>query len=158
MLVWGIHKYYYFRSLSLSDEIATSSPAANTDYPVFIDISGLPRLPIVAGGKVQGTWSIAANAANHVRTSSIPGKQGNTIIYGHNTDTIFGKLVSVPVGSEITVTTSDGIHHTYTISETHEVDTWQTELLQPSKSEILTLYTCSGWFDSKRFVVRAIPR
>jgi sortase (surface protein transpeptidase) len=32
----------------------------------------------------------------------------------------------------------------------------QTEYLAPSKEDILTLYTCTGWADSKRLVVRAV--
>lgn len=157
LLSWSIHRYYYVRSLSLPDNLVTSGNTTKTISPIFIDIQGMPRLPIVEGGKINGVWTISHKAANHVQTSAVPGSAGNSIIYGHNTDAIFGKLITIPIGTVITITTSDGNHHRYKISETYEVDPWQTELLQNAVTEVLTIYTCSGWFDSKRYVVRAVP-
>ncbi len=33
----------------------------------------------------------------------------------------------------------------------------QTDVLAPSNSEVLTIYTCTGWLDQNRFIVKAVP-
>jgi LPXTG-site transpeptidase (sortase) family protein len=111
----------------------------------------------VESRKVRGNWSISPTDANHVAYSANPGTPGNIIVFGHNTRNVFGKLRSVRPGTRILVTTGDGILYQYTVVSTDSVPTDKTDLLKPRAVETLTLYTCTGWMDSERFVVRAVP-
>jgi LPXTG-site transpeptidase (sortase) family protein len=159
LLTWKTHAFFYNRSLSLSDAL-TSQQTVTEDFasrPLYIDIPSIPKLPVVEAGKIQGTWAISPKSANHVRQSAIPGEKGNIIIYGHNTDAVFGKLAFIKNGDVISITSANGALHRYKVVTTTEVNVSDVQLLQPTGTEALTLYTCSGWFDSKRFVVRATP-
>jgi LPXTG-site transpeptidase (sortase) family protein len=144
----------------LSDLIRLEQP--NDTYmafrPEFIEIPNILKLPIVEARKNEGVWGISPLSANHVSQSGVPGNNGNIIIYGHNTAAVFGKLQSVKRGDEISLRTANGIMHKYMVVNTQDVDVFQIDLLQPTLTETLTIYTCSGWFDSRRFVVRAVPR
>lgn len=157
--LWGLHRFLYNRSLSLSDALIASYKAARTQvaYPVHITVGTKINIPIVEETVVDGSLQVSPTRANHLLASALPGENGNVIIYGHNLNTIFGYLVDAQVGDPVTVITDDGVLHTYKISEINIVDPSQTSLLAPTTSEVLTLYTCTGLLDSLRFVARAIP-
>lgn len=103
----------------------------------------------------NGVWEIYVNGASHLTTSAKPGDKGNIIIYAHNTNDRFGKITQLKNGDIISLVSLDGKKHTYKVIKTVTVNPDQIELLLPTKSETLTLYTCTGFFDSKRFVVVA---
>jgi LPXTG-site transpeptidase (sortase) family protein len=159
MALWGVHRFFYNRSLSLSDAILASYAQTHSEvaYPIHITIGEAIRLPVVESGKVNGVWAVSQTSANHVQASALPGEAGNIIIYGHNLNTIFGYLVDQRVGTVVDIRTNDGKLHKYKISDIHIVDPSQTDLLAPTTTEILTLYTCTGFLDSQRFVARATP-
>lgn len=159
LTLWGIHRYFYTRSMSLSDVILASfarqAPAGA--LPVHIAIGTHISLPVVEAGKVDGAWAISQTSANFVHGSATPGTVGNIIIYAHNSDALFGKLDKAKIGDTITIRTTDGELHRYIVASVSWVTPGHTELLAPSKVETLTLYTCAGILDSLRIVVRAVP-
>lgn len=157
--LWGLHRFLYNRSLSLSDALVASYKAQRSQvaYPVHISIGDKINIPIVEETVVDGVLQVSPDKANHLLASAFPGENGNDIIYGHNLNTIFGYLVDARVGDPVAVITSDGVLHRYKISQIHIVDPSQTTLLAPTTSEVLTLYTCTGLLDSLRLVARAEP-
>jgi LPXTG-site transpeptidase (sortase) family protein len=158
--LWGLHRYFYTRSISLSDTILAaykSQRSATASYPIHLEIDEITNVPIVEAGRQNGIWTVSNTSANHVIQSAIPGENGNIIIYGHNLNIIFGFLMNIKIGAIINVRLTDGSLHRYTVTETHVVTPTQTELLAPTTHEVLTLYTCTGLLDSLRFVVRAVP-
>lgn len=158
--LWGVHRYFYARSMSLSDAVLAAYKAqrpASTAYPIHMTIAGITSVPIVEAGKQNGVWTVSGTSANHVIQSAVPGESGNIVIYGHNLNTIFGYLMNVKVGDVVDLRTTEGSLHRYKVTETRYVDPSQTQLLAPTKTEALTLYTCTGLLDSLRFVVRAVP-
>ena len=159
MGIWGMHRYFYNRSLSLSDALLAtySQKRGQVALPIHITAGEKIKIPVVEGGKINGVWTVSATAANHVLNSAIPGESGNIIIYGHNTLKIFGNIQSLTQGDIIQVRTTDGVLHKYKVTITRTVSPSKTDLLAPTKTEVLTLYTCTGLLDSLRFVVRAIP-
>ena len=159
LTLWGIHRYFYTRSMSLSDAILASFARQTSAgaLPVHITIGTRISLPVVEAGKVDGTWAISQTSANYVHESATPGTAGNIIIYAHNSDNLFGKLDKVTIGDTITVRTTDGNLHRYIVASVSWVTPGHTELLAPTTVETLTLYTCAGILDSLRIVVRAIP-
>lgn len=159
MGTWVAHRFFYARSLAFPDSVLSQyrSQESARRLPVFIDIDSIGRLPVDEGRKINGIWTIADDAANHVAKSALPGDQGNIIIYGHNTKRVFGKLLEKKPGDYITITTADGKAHQYRIFQALSVPPSRTDLLAPTTSETLTVYTCTGFLDSMRFVVRALP-
>jgi len=157
--LWGVHRFFYNRSISLSDALIASYKATHTETatPVRITIGNRMNLRVVEAGKIEGTWSVSPTAANHVHNSALPGEAGNIIIYGHNLNSVFGYLVDVRVGDYVSIVTNNANLYTYRITETRVVDPSQTFLLAPTTHEVVTLYTCTGLFDSLRFVARAEP-
>lgn len=157
--LWGAHRFFYNRSITLSDALVSqyNQKILPEAMPIAISIDEIPPVPVVEAGKINNTWTISPTAANYVLQSALPGTIGNIIIYGHNTAKIFGKLNAVKVGTPISITSSNGIQHRYRVIQKQIVSIHQTELLAPTRSEVLTLYTCAGWLDSQRLVIRAIP-
>ncbi len=159
LCIWGLHKVLYFRSLKLSESLvnAYAAPLSSVIRPNRIVIGSLINLPIVEAGYVNGTWLISPNRANHVAQSASPGSNGNIIIYAHNKVDMFAPLITLKGGETVLLMTTDGKTHQYKVASVTEVSPDDTRLLQPTLTETLTLYTCSGFLDSKRFVVRALP-
>lgn len=159
ILIWGSHMYFRNQTLRLSEHVISQFERTQNKraLPVNISFGNTYDLFIVQAGIVDGAWSISQNHANHVRQSHAPGEEGNIIIYGHNTNRVFGSLLSVRAGEIVRISTTDGKLHTYRISQTVTVPTDQTQWLTPTAHEVLTLYTCTGFLDRLRFVVRAVP-
>jgi len=160
LTLWGVHRYFYTRSISLSDAILAAYKArrtATTSYPIHIEIDNITNVPVVESGKEKGVWTISQTSANHFIQSAVPGENGNIIIYGHNLNSIFGYLMNIQTGAIVNIRQSDGSLHTYSVTDTQYVVPNQTALLAPTTHEVLTLYTCTGLLDSLRFVVRAVP-
>lgn len=106
----------------------------------------------------DGTWTISADTASFLTTASRPSQSGNIIIYGHNKPTIFGPLHAINQGDELMIKTTDNSEYTYVVTEVSTVTPSQVEKLQPTDYEVLTLYTCTGWLDSKRLIIQAQPK
>lgn len=157
-----IHWYFKFQALSLNKELL----AKYASYEIASQINPIPkkiylpwRLNVTVSEQIftEGNWTISENEASHLATSANPGEAGNIIIYGHNKRTILGNIRALKGKEIITVTTEDGGEHKYQVTKIIEVNPNQTKFLEPTEDETLTLYTCSGFMDSKRFIVQAKP-
>lgn len=159
LTIWGTHTALRLRSLQLSHTIlsAFSNTTSYKTRVTRIQVANRIDIPVVESGYVNGAWIISPNRANHVFQSATPGTPGNIIIYAHNKFSLFGPLLWTSIGEGITLTTSNGTTRRYAVKTIAEVDPGETALLLPTTTEVLTLYTCSGFLDSKRFVVRAVP-
>lgn len=158
-----IHKKFYDRSLRLNAELAAIAQEQTmldqarraVSRPVAIQIGEIVSTTVDPGQIIDGEWSIAENAATFWTEGGYPGIGGNIVLYGHNTRTIFSRLRSTRVGQEIVITSADGSQHGYRVTEIHQVTPDRVDFLQPTQTEMLTVYTCTGFLDSQRFVVRA---
>jgi len=126
--------------------------------PTRITIPSLAIVqPIVPGIISNNIWSISDNTANHLATSAQPGQGGNIIIYGHDDNDLFGPLKLAKKGQIITLTDHNEKEHRYqieTLATTHPTDvSW----IQPTNRELLTVYTCTGFANSRRFIIQAQP-
>ncbi len=105
----------------------------------------------------NGTWQTHDTTASFLTTSMRPGEGGNIVIYGHNSKNIFKTLDHVKKDDVIEVQTENGKTYTYEVTRINTVDPSYIENIMPTNHEILTIYTCTGFLDSKRFVVQAKP-
>lgn len=152
-LVW---RYHQERILSFNIkanqnlEVASGvKPVYIKSYPLGIDVS------VKESRIVNGVWTINPNSANFLISSKGLGEEGNTLIYGHNKNEILGPLRWASVDTIIEVTGSDNTVYKYKVIKTDIVDPDNLKYVLPTESETLTLYTCTGFLDSKRFVAIA---
>jgi len=151
--------YKAYGQLPVSSELPTidQSTFNPTFVPEQITISSIIDVPIEVGDYVDEKWTDSKTEAVYYTGSATPLAGGNTIIYAHNTANLFGKLKQVEVGDVVALRLADGTIRQYQVMSVDVVDPSNIEPLQPSLTEKLTLYTCSGFLDSQRLVVVAEP-
>lgn len=113
------------------------------------------NLPIYEAQIVNGKWQVTNLGGNHWNESALLGEKGNVVIYGHNWRSLFGPIQGLRVGDEIHVTGENQQIYTYTITQTVTVNPTEVQWVLPTPEAQLTVYTCTGPFDSQRFVVVA---
>lgn len=156
LLVFASWRIYQARILSFTKayptQVSQESKVARVTIPSLkID------LPVEEGKIDDGVWSISQKGASHLIFSENPSEGGNIVVYGHNKRTIFGPILWAKKGEKITLIDKDNKEFNYQVVETKIVNPAQIEYVLPKNEEILTLYTCTGFADSKRFIVVAKP-
>lgn len=130
----------------------------DVDLPVEIIIPSIQiDLKVDPGQIKDGVWQISEKSATFLNTSAPPGSGGNTVIYGHNKQAIFGNLPYLSVGQKITIKTKSGKIYNYIAEKKYFVGPDRVDLVSPSDKEELTIYTCYGLFDGERAVIVAKP-
>ncbi len=157
---WGTHKFLYFRALSLSRsqvaQIVREQPQ-KLPLPVHIFIPWNTDADIEPLSFLGDQWQISDTKVAYLLDSARPGTLGNIILYGHNKREILGNIRALTGGEKITLTTADGRQHIYYVKTAKEVEATNVAALSPTTKETLTLFTCSGFWDSQRFIVQATP-
>ncbi|MDP3987986.1 MAG: sortase [Candidatus Levybacteria bacterium] len=114
-------------------------------------------LPVVEAKLVAGFWEVSENSASHGVGSANPGEKGNIVIFAHARQGLFYNLKDVKEGETVYLFTKDNWRK-YKISKITSVYPNQTETIAPTKEETLTIYTCTGFYDEKRLIVKALPK
>lgn len=121
----------------------------------------IPRIkldqPILEATIQNNIWQVSNDGISHLQTSANPKQEGGIILYGHNTNDRFGPIRWLENGDIIEITTTDNNIHKYSVSQILTVSPSQVDVLA-SDTEVLILYTCTGFLDSQRFVVKATPQ
>jgi LPXTG-site transpeptidase (sortase) family protein len=154
-IIWRIDKgnAYSFnvKDTSLKVDVKKGSK------PVKLSIPSVKlNLDVKEASIKDGVWQIWEDSANHLDSSANPGGGGNIVIYGHNKNRIFGPIRWLTNGQTIELTDENGKKRIYGITKIVETTPNDINYVLPKSKETLTLYTCSGLFDSKRFIVVAI--
>lgn len=137
--------------------IAVNS-SSNLGYkPVQITIQDLEiDLPIYPAGIKNNQWEATTKGVSYLVSSPLPGEEGNSILYGHNWPNRLGNLKKAKPGQEIKITFDNGETKIFTVESTQIVSPNQSQILDQTPDRRLTVYTCTGFWDSKRFVAVAI--
>ena len=102
------------------------------------------------------TWEVNLDGASFGLSSALPGNRGNTVLFSHTIDRLFGRLDRIKKGDTIHIFT-DLDWFTYKVVSTQVVKPEETDILNPHNEFELTLYTCTkDPAYSKRFVVKAV--
>lgn len=115
------------------------------------------NLDVEESGIVDGVWQISEKGASHLDISSYPGQEGNIVVYGHNKGTIFGRLRQVMIGNKVQLVDDRERIYTYQVKDVQIVSPKEVKYVQPTNQQTLTIYTCTGIFDSQRLVLVAEP-
>lgn len=160
MISFGSLSILYRRtilSFQVSPTVITQADL-RSPQPQKITLENLDiQVPIIEAKIIDGIWQTSETQATHLDTSMRPGENGNIVIYGHNKKDIFGHLNQVSKGQKITITNTEDEKFLYIVTDKSIVNPDQIEAVLPTDREELTVYTCTGWFDSKRLVIKALP-
>lgn len=114
------------------------------------------NIPVVEAKIINGYWELSQTTASHGIGSANPGEIGNTVIFAHARKGLFLPLKDIKKNSDIYILTKDRWYR-YTVSQINEVLPQNTEVIKPTEEETLTLFTCTGFMDSKRLIVIGNP-
>lgn len=160
LLTVGLYSVYLTQTpspIAFTDYTPVKTVAAEGIAPNRITISDLGiDLPVNQATIINNVWPTSSTSAEYLTSSPIPGNTGNSIIYAHDWVSLFGPLRSAKVGQKVVVTYPDKTKKTFVIAYTSIVPYNQASILAPSKDNRITLYTCTGFLDSQRFVAVAI--
>lgn len=141
--------------IQIAEQLLAERPKSHS--PVRIIIPKLDiDLPVVEAKVVGGYWELSENTASFGLGSAYPGQSGNTVIFAHAREGLFLPLRQVEKDTSVYVLTDDRWHR-YKVTETKLVSPKQVEVVSPTENEQLTLFTCSGFLDTKRLIVIATP-
>lgn len=119
-----------------------------------IEIAHLGLSAIVMEGDGRRTLR---RAVGHIPGTALPGQHGNMALTGHR-DTFFRPLRNIRLDDIILLTTLQG-QYRYRVRSTQVVTPDTVSVLDPGRSEMLTLITCHPFYfvgaAPNRFIVRA---
>ena len=100
------------------------------------------------------TWTLDDTSAFYAdRTVPANTRNGTTLLYGHGTWPVFGRIGDIREGDEARVTTDTGLTFTYVFQSSRQVTPTDTSVLTSQGPPTLVLQTCSGPFDKYRTLV-----
>lgn len=154
---------YSVQSQHTAAQIAVDTPV-NTEKKLKKTVSGKPirldidRLKIhlsVKDGHFDsrsGQWTLSQDSAYFATTTKLPNnKQGNTLIYGHNTVALLEPTKELVKGDVLVVTAKNGYRFHYRYSGDDIVNPADIAVLtEKSTKPRLTLLTCNGWLSENR--------
>lgn len=125
--------------------------------PVSIQIESIGvHLPMLPAKITKEGWETTSQGVSYLTSSPVPGNDGNSILYGHNWPSLLGNLVRIKPGDNIRVYYSDGTFSEFIVEKTDTVAPDQMGILDQTSDKRITIYTCTGFLDSKRFVAVAL--
>lgn len=113
-------------------------------------------LPVIPSEIKEGQWETTDKGVSFLKSGIIPGERGNSIMYGHNWESLLGPLIGIKAGDTMTVVFTSGEKKTFVVAGIMTVTPDQTHILNETSDRRITLYTCTGFMDSKRLVIVAV--
>ena len=139
-------------------EYPTKVVALSIETPNTIHIPSINvHLPIVPAVADKNKWETTEKGVSYLLSTPLPGDKGNSVMYGHNWTSLLKNLPQVRTGERVYVIMKDGTKREFKIEYTATVNADQTYIIDNTPDTRITIYTCVGFLDSKRFVVVAKP-
>ena len=164
LLIWQGAKPF-LPELSPKAEAEQSIPA-NFDKYIQVPInikSGVPiRIsipaididrPILPGNynEISGIWELSDGGIHFAAPSSpVNDYSGNSLIYGHNSRLVLGKLVDLKQDDKVQIITDNNLKFTYSLAGHKDSSPSDTTLFNENGPPTLILQTCSGLFNEIR--------
>jgi sortase A len=129
---------------------------AEGDVIAILEIESIGiRYPVVEGC----SSSVLNKAIGHISETATIGGTGNCVLCGHNGSRygeFFTQLNQVKTGDVVTLLDTDGVLHSYEVTESFVVGPYDNSIKTQGDTEELTLFTCAER-GTKRFVVKCVP-
>lgn len=149
--------YQRWRPLEFSElhsEIQAKELKEEQLLPVTLKIDSIQlTLPIIKGEIKDGSWVLADNAASVISTKDA--SDSGWIVYGHNYPRILGALQHVTENDKVTLVLQNGKTVEYLVTDKEIVSPESIYSLTPGDFTDLIIYTCTGFLDSQRLIVKA---
>lgn len=113
------------------------------------------NLPVKEGGIVDGRWILSEDSVMLLPESSKPGEGYNTVLYAHNKPHLFANLKNIQAGDQIIIENQEGNKFSYEVYSLEYVNPQEIDKIKSEVPNSLTLFTCNGFFDQQRLVVKA---
>jgi hypothetical protein len=134
--------------------VASAAPAR-----VYISTIDVKALAEPVGSDGYGAMAVPSNYFNvgWYKLGPVPGDAGDAVFDGHvgppDKPLVFGKLATIKAGDRITVVLADGNRRYFAVTSIKSWPWWAHPygLFQPDGPARLTLITCSGTYDDKKF-------
>lgn len=115
------------------------------------------KIPVEAKTIKNGKWDVSDKSASFLTNSAKIGENGNIVIYGPGTKSVFGAIKDVKIGNFINLTSENDEIYSYVVKEIKVVSPSENYVISPTDHEVLTVFTSTGFLDNKRFVIKAYP-
>lgn len=141
--------------IKVSKELTKKIETIGEEIPVRIIIPKLSiDIPVTESKVVDGYWELSDDSASFGLGSAFPGDLGNSVIFAHAREKLFGPLKRISLKDNIHILTKRH-YFSYEVTEVKAVYPNQIEVVAPTVDERITLFTCSGFLDNQRLVVIA---
>ena len=138
------------------EELGTVRRIQKGNHSAILEIEALDiRYPVVEGC----SSSNLNKAIGHMSETGRIGEKGNCVLCGHNGSRygeFFTNLNKVSIGDIVTLLDTEGVLHSYEVTETFVVGPFDNSIRTQGEREELTLFTCAEK-GTKRFVVKCVP-
>lgn len=158
LIIFAVSKNFNFSFFKKIEEPQKQNQieANKASKIVKISIAKINKVLDVTDGTFDGRrWVVSVNGVSFYTDSKLPEENGNTVLYGHNKAAVLGGLVALKKGDKIDLMLESGKALSYEVFETKTIKPTDVSILNTSTDTILTIYTCSGFLDTSRFVVVA---
>ena len=142
--------------IKINSALYTSKDTANNPVRILIPGANID-IKVIDARIINGYWELSDTTASYGLGSGHPGEKNNTVIFAHAREGLFYNLKEVKMSDVIYVFTKNKWYR-YKVNKITAVYPNQTEVIKPTKNEVLTLYTCTGFYDEKRLIVSAVPQ
>lgn len=149
---WHLGREYFQFNKSKSENLPITSTAVIPQRVMIPKINLTSEL--VVQPIVNKDWVISETEVNYLVGSGNL-DEGNMVLYAHRKPKLFGNLHRVAKDDVITIIGSNGEAGYYQVFESYSTAASNLSILDSSSGPSLTLFTCEGWNDTKRWVVKA---
>lgn len=169
LIIFGIFCLIFFGLLFIQRNNPKRLAFAQTDFDQnisSINSSQTPKqliiedlkinLSVIPSKKISDKWEVTNKGVSYLTESALPGDRGNSVFYGHNWSNLLGNLTKAKPDQLIKIKYTDDSIKTFMIKYVVEINPDEVSILSQTEDKRITLYTCSGFFDTKRFVVVAL--
>lgn len=155
-LITLLFSAFFFWERYSPQRLSFTVAADSVSLPVEIIIPSINLdLPVIPAKLDKGQWEATTKGVSYLASSPIPGAKGNSLLYGHNWPNLLGNILKLKPGQEIKIKFADSFTKTFIVSADLSVSPQDLSVLNPTEDSQITLYTCTGFLDNRRFVIKA---
>jgi len=144
-----------FGPIRISEQLTTGVAMAEPPSRIVIPALSID-LAIREAPVVNGYWEVSETTASHGQGSAYPGQNGNIVLFAHAREGLFAPLKNINK-SDVVYVLPNNRWYRYQVATITTVTPDQIQIIAPTTTETLTLFTCTGFLDSKRLVITAQP-
>lgn len=151
-LVWEHFRPARFSELNVIADEVSDNPEMLSSVQLLIAARDI-HVPLIKGSVINDAWQLSNDAGLVIQSSEA--SESAIIVYGHNYERILGKLPLVEVGDSVELVLNDWSKQQFEVTEVKQVSPDEVGVLFSKAKNDLIIYTCTGFLDTKRLVVRA---